>query len=188
MQHDLEREILELHRSHAPELLRFADAHSPCAEVCHDAVQEAFLRYFIERRYGREIENARAWLYQVVRNYLRDRMKRAASRNEVPLEDLECLPGDQRTLEDVVNRTETARQIASTLTGRELECLLLRSEGLSYHEIGRIMAVRTGTVGSTMTHVHIKLRAFAAKRRDWTLSAVGAALRHLANEAIPAPS
>lgn len=163
---ELEREITEIYRGHADALLRYAAGFSSRYEAGRDAVQEAFLRYFIERRYGRAIGNSRAWLYQVVRNYLLDRLKSASAHCEVAIDDLEHLPARQRNPEDLVRQTETAHRFASVLTRRELECVELRGEGLSYEEIARAMSVTPGTVGATLTHAHAKLRALGDRRQD----------------------
>ena len=69
LQKQLEQELVGLYREHASELSRYAASFSQSRDGAREAVQEIFLRYFIERRYGRQIENPRAWLYHVVRNY-----------------------------------------------------------------------------------------------------------------------
>lgn len=163
---ELDREITEIYRGHADGLLRYAAGLSSRNEASRDAVQEAFLRYFIERRYGRAIGNSRAWLHQVVRNYLLDRLKSAAAQCEVAIVDLERLPARQRNPEDLVRQAETAHKFASVLTRRELECVELRGEGLSYEEIARAMAVTPGTVGATLTHAHEKLRELKDRRQS----------------------
>jgi RNA polymerase sigma-70 factor (ECF subfamily) len=51
-----------------------------------------------------------------------------------------------------------ARRIIDRLAApRELECFLLRSEGLSYEEIGGIMGISIGTVGATLARAVRKL-------------------------------
>jgi RNA polymerase sigma-70 factor, ECF subfamily len=166
---ELEREVTEVYCGHAAALLRFAAGLSSRSEVCNDAVQEAFLRYFIERRSGRAIENSQAWLYQVVRNYLLDRLKSASAQSEVAIEDADHIPGRQRSPEELVRQSERANQFASVLTGREMECWQLRCEGLTYQEIARAMSISLGTVGATLTHVHAKMR----KMRDRKPSGTG---------------
>jgi DNA-directed RNA polymerase specialized sigma24 family protein len=72
LQKQLEQELVRLYREHASELSRYAASFSESQNGAREAVQVIFLRYFIERRYGRQIENPRAWLYHVLRNYFRD--------------------------------------------------------------------------------------------------------------------
>ena len=185
MHPDLELEVRELHKAHASELLRFAVTFCPDEQAGHDAVQEAFVRYFIERRYGREIANPRAWLYQVVRNYMLDRMKSAAVRQEVPMEEAESLPALQRDPEVLAQRSETVRELTAALSRRELQCLRLRSEGLSYEEISQAMVISSGTVAALLAHVHSKLRGFGRERRGWTFAGTREALRYLVMEVVP---
>jgi len=46
----------------------------------------------------------------------------------------------------------------------ELECLRLRTEGLSYEEVGFAMEVRTGTVGALLARAPQKIRKRAESR------------------------
>jgi RNA polymerase sigma-70 factor, ECF subfamily len=121
-------------------------------------VQEVFLRYLAERTYGREITNPRAWLYQVLRNYLLDRRKAASTHTEMAGENVEGQPDPGHDPETLVTHAQIARKIAGALSGRELECLQLRAEGLSYEEIGVSMDVRTGTVGVLLSRALQKMR------------------------------
>ncbi len=113
MQSHIEREIGELHRTCSEALQRFASTFALDRDICRDAVQEAFLRYFIERRFGREIANPRAWLYQVVRNYMLERLKGAAARRETAVEQAESVAARQLDPQTIVETSETAREIAA---------------------------------------------------------------------------
>jgi RNA polymerase sigma-70 factor, ECF subfamily len=177
----MENEIDLLHEQHCPELMRYAYSISNCESVADDAVQEAFLRYFIERSYGREIANPRAWLYQVLRNYLSDRFNSGAAKREVKVEHLDRIAALSHDPEKLVQNTQTAREIAASLSRRELQCLRLRTEGLSYLEIGAAMEVCQGTVSALLTRAHEKLR----KRADtggFSLDLMAAGLGYLAQQ------
>src|SRR5260370_10737212 len=88
---EIEGEVVTLHEQFAENLFRYAASISDDNDLAHDAVQETFLRYFVQRQYGRQIGNPRAWLYQVLRNYLRDRMSAASTKREVAGENLDRL-------------------------------------------------------------------------------------------------
>src|SRR5215471_5163031 len=122
----LEAEVVQLHQEFADNLFRYATSLSDSEDLANDAVQEVFLRYFVQRQYGREISNPRAWLYQVLRNFLRDRMSSAAVKREVPGENLDRLACETHNPQALVERSETAREISECLSIRELECLQLR--------------------------------------------------------------
>jgi RNA polymerase sigma factor (sigma-70 family) len=61
--------------------------------------------------------------------------------------------------EAIIERAQMAKRITSLLTVREMECLRLRSEELSYEEIADILGVRPGTVSALLTRAHKKLLA-----------------------------
>jgi RNA polymerase sigma-70 factor (ECF subfamily) len=177
----IEGEVVRLHEEFASKLLSYANSIADDDDLAHDAVQETFLRYFIQRQYGREIANPRAWLYQVLRNYLRDRMSAASTKREVPGENLDRMAGDGHDPEALVERSQTAREIANSLSDRELECLQLRTEGLSYEEIGVAMDVRIGTVGAMLSRAHEKIRRRAFVGGDPELS-LARAIYHLVDQ------
>ena len=154
----IEQEVLELHRQHARSLLRYAASMADDEQSAQDAVQEVFLRYLVERSCGRAISNPRAWLFQVLRNYLFDRKKAASNQAEVAGENVDGRADSSYDPETLMACTQMARTIAGVLSSRELECFGLRAEGLSYEEIGAAMEVRTGTVGVLLSRALEKIR------------------------------
>ena len=58
---ELESEVAAAYQQHAAGLLRYAGSLASNHEEARDAVQETFLRFFVERNYGRAIANPRAW-------------------------------------------------------------------------------------------------------------------------------
>jgi RNA polymerase sigma-70 factor (ECF subfamily) len=155
---ELDREVSQVYREHAAGLLRYARTVARDADEARDAVQECFLRYCMERRYGRVIETPRAWLFQVLRNHLLTKWNSAAETREVATVELDSLRDERSNPENLANREQQARAIRERLTGRELECLRLRAEGLSYAEIGQLLDIRSGTVGALLARVTDKLR------------------------------
>jgi RNA polymerase sigma-70 factor (ECF subfamily) len=159
---DLEQELVRLYQEHASALSRYAASFARNHEGARDAVQEVFLRYFIERRYGRIIGNPRAWLYHVLRNYLLDCHRRLNNR-EVIAENVDHIPGGQQNPERLLQNSEIARELKALLSEREFECLRLRTEELEYAEIADVMGIRIGTVGALLSRVQKKLRRSAAE-------------------------
>lgn len=147
-----------MYERHSAELLAYAESLAESEECARDAVQETFLRYFVERSYGRRIENARAWLYRVVRNFLLDHLASASFRHEVPSANMPEVAGPAHDPESRLRHYQTAREVASTLTPREMDCLRLRAEELSYEEIAATLGIRAGTVSALLTRVHKKLQ------------------------------
>ena len=155
--HDIEQEVEGMYGAFSEELLAFASTFVRREDCAVDAVQEVFLRYFVERSYGRLIENPRAWLYRVLRNYLCDRLDRAALRIEMPGVDFAHVPDTGRCVETAVERAQAAEKISAQLSKREMQCLRLRAGGATYEEIADSLGIRSGTVSSLLTRVHKKL-------------------------------
>ena len=177
---ELEQEVAALYAEHAGKLLRYAETLTRNRDAGRDAVQEIFLRYFAERRYGNRVENPRAWLYRVLHNHLLDRLDRASMKYEVSADCAEQVPDGQVDAEMVLQQTQTAQEIASRLTPRELDCLRLRAEGFSYQEIAQLLGVRPGTVGALLPRVYAKLRDAATEGiflSETTAGALGFLLR-----------
>ncbi|HXB69929.1 MAG TPA: sigma-70 family RNA polymerase sigma factor [Candidatus Acidoferrales bacterium] len=177
---ELEQEVAGLYQEHAASLLRYAETLTRSRDTGRDAVQEVFLRYFAERRYGNRMENPRAWLYRVLHNHLLDRLDRAAMKYEVSAEGADQVPDGQVNAEMLLEQTQTAQEIASRLTPRELDCLRLRAQGFSYQEIAGLLGVRPGTVGALLPRVYAKLRDGAAEGiflSECTAGAIGFLLR-----------
>ena len=178
MHPELDVEIARLHNVHGAFLLRYAESFGN-PELARDAVQEVFLRYFMERRYGRVIESPRAWLYQVLRNHLLDGLRSSAANRQAGPDALDTLPARQCTPEEVVGHFETAHQIRASLTAREWKCLRLRAEGLSYLEIADAMQIRSGTVGALLARIQTKLEKSAISSAKKGLPELAGALRYL---------
>jgi len=162
MNDTIEQEVADLHRECGADLFRYAASLADDADAARDAVQETFLRYFIERRYGRVIECPRGWLYRVLRNYLLDRLKAGSTVRHADPRLLESLPAARGNPEVPFRNSEIAREIAGALSPREFDCLCLRAEGLSYLEIAAALDIQPGTVAALLARVHQKLERAAS--------------------------
>jgi RNA polymerase sigma-70 factor (ECF subfamily) len=180
----IEQEVVGLHEEHSRGLLHYAASLMGSEDVAADAVQEVFLRYFVERRYGRTIESPRAWLYHVLHNYLMDRLKAFPVRRQVDPQCLEYLPATEENPEEVAQHAEMAQHIAALLTARELDCVRLRAQGLSYNEIATVLAIQPGTVGALLNRVHRKLQESDSSPQKRGLFEIANALRYLVREAL----
>jgi RNA polymerase sigma-70 factor (ECF subfamily) len=175
----LEAEIVQLYAEHAASLKRHAAVIIQCDDLAGDAVQETFMRYFAQRSFGRVIENPRAWLYQVLRNYLFDRMSETPTPVEGGDASLRGIADPSSGPEEQVCQSEMAGIIAASLSVRERECLGLRSEGFTYGEIAGIMGLKIGTVGALLVRAHNKIRSAAAHSEDGERQLAGAVHRLL---------
>jgi RNA polymerase sigma-70 factor (ECF subfamily) len=183
-QSELEREVAALYAEHSAELYRFAAMILRPQDGAGDAVHETFLRYFAERRCGGCIANPRAWLYRVLHNYLMDRLERAERKREVSADEAAEPVDRAHNPEELLARSQAARELAAGLTGRELDCLRLRVEGCSYDEVASALGIRSGTVGALLTRVHKKFHLAAGNSR-WRRMKIAEALGSLLYEGGP---
>jgi RNA polymerase sigma-70 factor (ECF subfamily) len=168
----IEAEVASLHDRYSAELLAYAACMAKSRDAARDALQEVFLRYFVERSYGRVVAYPRAWLYRVLRNYLLDLLDTAALKREVGPELGADVPDPHDGPEEALRNSQMARRIEAVLSPRELECLRLRADGLSYDEAAEVLGVRPGTVSSLLTRVHKKLHDGVRDAQSATLGAL----------------
>jgi RNA polymerase sigma-70 factor, ECF subfamily len=162
---NIERDILLLYDAYAPKLLRYASTLVRDDSLAQDGVQEVFLRYSLMRKSGRLIATPRAWLFRVLRNYLLDVMKAAPQQNEVGMDRIPDMLDEAANPEQLYAFDELSRRIRAALTPRELECLGLRAEGLRYHEIADVLAIRPGTVAALLFRCNARLQEVMGSRR-----------------------
>jgi RNA polymerase sigma-70 factor (ECF subfamily) len=129
-----------------------------------EAVQESFLRFCRYLEANGQVENARAWLYQVARNFLRDDRKSARRQRTVPIDDAMGNTGHFADRggnpEQSLLRGEQARLLRAAverLPRYQRECILLRSSGLRYREIAEVMGININTVGSLVQRAMSRL-------------------------------
>jgi RNA polymerase sigma-70 factor (ECF subfamily) len=146
----LESEVVRLYRAHCGGLYRYALTFTRDRQLAEDVLQESFLRYFLACKEGQVIQNARAWLYQVLHNLLLDDRKRMGFRTSVCLEAALENPDRDQDPEARMQRRELSDSLRLVLSPRELECVELRVQGLAYEEIAGILRIRPGTVGALL--------------------------------------
>ena len=115
-----------------------------------DIAQEVFLAYFRRKFRFASAEKEKSWLMTVTANKCRS-LLRAKYRQELPLtEDMPSLPKEENTvLMAVMSLDEKYR----------LPIHLYYYEGYSLAEIGKIMKVSPGTVGSWLSRGREKLKS-----------------------------
>jgi len=154
-----EDELVQLYEEYASVLIRYAFRFTGDKELAQDAVQASFFRYFQHRKAGNHVQNGRAWLFRVVRNYVLDRLREVSQRSEAPISEMDeksAMTVDPRS---VYEQAEVLRHIPRLLTARELQCVQLRQTGLSYDEIADALSISPGTVGALLNRALKKLRA-----------------------------
>jgi RNA polymerase sigma-70 factor, ECF subfamily len=156
--HQVELEVNNLLQKHTNPLSRYASNLSWDKTLVQDCLQEVFLRYYMARIRGQKMENPRAWLFRVLRNYLLDCNRKSSTMPAVQLKDAVQIEDRRQDVEAGYQHDETFRHILSSLSTREKECMQLRLEGLGYNEIAHVMQIRTGTVGALLARGFKKIR------------------------------
>lgn len=154
----IEEEVVELLRQHMSALSRYAAAMSRDRTIVQDAIQEAFLRYFIARSSGKKIENARAWLFRVLKNYVLDCNRKSGFALCGNMDEADEISDSRQDVEAKYEQAEMFKHAISLLSPREQECVHLRIEGFGYNEIAEILQIRSGTVGALLTRALKKIR------------------------------
>jgi RNA polymerase sigma-70 factor, ECF subfamily len=140
-----------------PSLHRYLLRLTGDADAAEDAAQEAFVR-LLERPIPED--EARAWLFTVALNLVRDGARRSARRREL-LTVTPVSAAAPETPEEVTERSErieSVRRALDRVPERDRQLLLMREEGFTYEEIARVVGVAPGSVG---TLVGRALRRFA---------------------------
>jgi RNA polymerase sigma-70 factor (ECF subfamily) len=160
---DLERLFREYHQP----LVRYLVRRLGDRDWAEEVAQETFLRALRQET----IVSERSWIFAVATNLVRDDARKDARRRA----RLEILREQEKADAIVepeplpVERAESqamARKALDALTERDREALLMREEGLDYHEIAAALGVSFGSVGTTLSRARRRLvEAYEALQR-----------------------
>jgi len=147
-----------LYEREYPRLLRALVAIGGDEGAAEDAVQEAFVRGF--RQGLGSLERPGAWLLVVATRVLfRDRRRRIS---EVAVE---TVPAARDEIDFAIERADLLTALRQ-LPERQRAVVVARYYyDQSYEEIATAFAIRSGTVGATLSQALAKLRAAQAARR-----------------------
>jgi RNA polymerase sigma-70 factor, ECF subfamily len=153
-------EIERLFREYNQPLVRYLTRRIGDPDRAEEIAQESFLRAMRQLERG-TIDSERSWLFAVATNLVRDEARREERRRT----RLELLKAEVRERELEVHplpmeREESAalaRLAIETLGERDREALLMREEGLDYHEIAAALELSVGSVGTTLARARRRL-------------------------------
>lgn len=152
----LERTIL----AHYSDLYRFAWRMLGGAEEARDVVQEACLRLVREARTRLEDNQARRWLFVVVRNLCISRLRerpRTLALDDYP-EPASPRPGPAEAML-AAERSRLVRRAVAALPPHLREVVILREyEDLDYARIAEITGTAPGTIKSRLARAREQLR------------------------------
>ena len=153
-------EVNTLYRELREPLLRYLICLGLSHDEAQDVVQDTFLSLHRHLCAGGAQDNIRGWVFRVAHNQARNRQGSYHRRFGESLDvDTEIIR-DETTPEQVVIEKEKLRRLSkaiASLSQSERECLLLRSAGLRYREIGETLGIAISTVGDTVERAIRKL-------------------------------
>jgi RNA polymerase sigma-70 factor, ECF subfamily len=156
-----------LFRQYHQPLVRYLTRRLGDRDWAEDVAQNRFLRALRQET----IVSERAWLFAVATNLVRDDARKVTRQRR----HLDLLREQARVDEAVepvpleVERAEeaaVARRALECLAERDREALLMREEGLDYHEIASALELSVGSVGTTLARARRRLvEAYEALQR-----------------------
>ncbi|GIK80053.1 MAG: sigma-70 family RNA polymerase sigma factor [Xanthobacteraceae bacterium] len=144
-----------------PALRRYARALTRDVETADDLVQDTLVRALRSEHlfHGGDV---RTWLYTILTNLNRNRLRSLARRPILaPLgeEDAPDLAGPESGARDI------ERALATLVEEQRAALLLVVLEGLSYREVAQVQGVPIGTVMSRLARARAHIRAFLEGER-----------------------
>jgi len=151
--HDVDRLFRDYHAT----LVRYLTRRLGDRDWAEDVAQETFVRALRQE----QIVNERAWLFTVANNLVRDEARKDARRRTRLTLLLEESREASVELESIsLERAQDAamaRGAMEALAERDRLALLMREEGLDYHEIAEALGLSVGSIGTTLARARRRL-------------------------------
>lgn len=152
-------EIEPIYREHSAVLFRYVVRLTGDAELAADVVHDTFIKL---SEMPPRSPNPRNWLYRVATNLVRERRRTAGRRLRLVQGGAERLPhGDAPVPPDVLLEQREARDAVraalAELPERDRAVLLMRADGMAYHEIAQAIGTTTQSVGTILMRAMRKL-------------------------------
>jgi RNA polymerase sigma-70 factor (ECF subfamily) len=139
-----------------PALRRYARALTRDAETADDLVQDTLVRALRSEHlfHGGEV---RSWLYTILTNLNRNRLRSLARRPALsPIDDNDApdMAGPEAGGRDI------ERALATLVEAQRAALLLGVLEGLSYREVAEVQGVPIGTVMSRLARARVQIKSY----------------------------
>jgi RNA polymerase sigma-70 factor (ECF subfamily) len=139
-----------------PALRRYARALTHHADLADDLVQDTLVRALRSEHlfHGGEV---RSWLYTILTNLNRNRLRSLARRPTMTEFDDNDAP---HTVGSEAGGRDIERALASLVDDQRAALLLVVLEGLTYREVAEIQGVPIGTVMSRLARARMQIKDF----------------------------
>jgi len=139
-----------------PALRRYARALTRDVETADDLVQDTLVRALRSEHlfHGGDV---RSWLYTILTNLNRNRLRSLARRPAlIPIDDNDApdMAGPEAGGRDI------ERALATLVEDQRTALLLVVLEGLSYREVAEVQSVPIGTVMSRIARARAQIKAY----------------------------
>jgi RNA polymerase sigma-70 factor (ECF subfamily) len=151
------RDVDRLFRAYHAPLVRYLTRRLGDRDWAEEVAQETFLRALRQET----LVNERAWLFAVATNLVRDEARKNARRRRhlalLAEEEREAVSEPAITSLEQAQEAALARRAVESLAERDRLALLMREEGLDYHEIAEALGLSVGSVGTTLARARRRL-------------------------------
>lgn len=139
-----------------PALRRYARALTRNVELADDLVQDTLVRALRSEHlfHGGDI---RSWLYTILTNLNRNRLRALARRPALQAIDDNDAP---ETAGPEAGARDIERALASLVEDQRTALLLVVLEGLTYREVAEVQGVPIGTVMSRLARARMQIKAY----------------------------
>ncbi|HET9718336.1 MAG TPA: sigma-70 family RNA polymerase sigma factor [Pseudolabrys sp.] len=139
-----------------PALRRYARALTRDADIADDLVQDTLVRALRSEHlfHGGDV---RSWLYTILTNLNRNRLRSLARRpalSSIDDNDAPDLAGPEAGGRDI------ERALAALVEDQRNALLLVVLEGLSYREVAEVQGVPIGTVMSRLARARVQIKSY----------------------------
>jgi RNA polymerase sigma-70 factor (ECF subfamily) len=144
-----------------PALRRYARALTRDAETADDLVQDTLVRALRSEHLFHD-GDIRSWLYTILTNLNRNRLRTLARRPALTLiedDDAPATPGSEAGGRDI------ERALATLVEDQRVALLLVVLEGMSYREVAEVQGVPIGTVMSRIARARAQVKAYLEGQR-----------------------
>lgn len=150
---DLER----LYREYHAPIVRYLTRRLGDRDLAEELAQETFMRAM---RHA-PLTSERSWLFAVATNLVRDEARREIrQRRHLELlraEHVDRVVEPETTSLERLQEAALARRAVDALAERDRVALLMKEEGLDYHEIAAALGLSVGSVGTTLSRARRRL-------------------------------